>query len=134
MIGYNKITNFQLNMPKILVVEDEQILAEMYKDKFEKEGFEIVLARDGKIGMEIMKKEKPALVLLDILLPNENGIEFLKKQIKDPEVSSIPVIVFSNFDDPETKKETLSLGVKEYLIKSNHNPKEIVEQIKKYIN
>ena len=45
-------------MPKILVVEDEQMLAEMYKDKFEKEGFEIVLARDGKIGMEIMKKEK----------------------------------------------------------------------------
>ena len=121
-------------MPKILVVEDEQMLAEMYKDKFEKEGFEIVLARDGKIGMEIMKKEKPALVLLDILLPNENGIDFLKKMIKDPEISSIPIIVFSNFDDPETKKETLSLGVKEYLIKSNHNPKEIVEQIKKYIN
>ena len=121
-------------MPKILVVEDEQILAEMYKDKFEKEGFEIVLARDGKIGIEIMKKEKPALVLLDILLPNENGIEFLKKQAKDPEISSIPVIVFSNFDDPETKKETLSLGAKEYLIKSNHNPKEIVEQIKKYIS
>ncbi len=121
-------------MPKILVVEDEQMLAEMYKDKFEKEGFEIVLARDGKIGMEIMKKEKPALVLLDILLPNENGIDFLKKMIKDPEISSIPIIVFSNFDDPETKKETLSLGAKEYLIKSNHNPNEIVKQIKKYIN
>jgi two-component system alkaline phosphatase synthesis response regulator PhoP len=121
-------------MPKILIVEDEQILAEMYKDKFEKEGFKIVLAKDGKTGMEIMKKEKPALVLLDILLPNENGIEFLKKQIKDPEISFIPVIVFSNFDDPETKKETLSLGAKEYLIKSNHNPNEIVEQIKKYIS
>jgi DNA-binding response OmpR family regulator len=120
-------------MPKILVVEDEQILAEMYKDKFEKEGFEIILAMDGKVGMDKMKKEKPNLVLLDILLPNENGIEFLKKQKEDPEVSSIPVIVFSNFDDQETRKQTLSLGAKEYLIKSNHNPKEIVDQIKKYI-
>lgn len=121
-------------MPKILVVEDEQMLAEMYKDKFEKEGFEIVLAGDGKIGMEVLKKEKPALVLLDILLPNENGIEFLKKQRKNPEVSFIPVIVFSNFDDPETKEETLSLGVKEYLIKSNYSPNEIVEHIRKYVD
>ncbi|MFA5742623.1 MAG: response regulator [Candidatus Paceibacterota bacterium] len=120
-------------MPKILVIEDEQILAEMYKDKFEKEGFDIVMARDGKVGMEVMKKEKPALVLLDILLPNENGIEFLKKKMEDPEISSIPVIVFSNFDDPDTKKETLALGAREYLIKSNHNPKEIVAQIKKHL-
>ncbi|MDD4874820.1 MAG: response regulator [Candidatus Pacebacteria bacterium] len=118
---------------KILVVEDEQILAEMYQDKFKKEGFEVIAAKDGKEGIKMMREQKPALVLLDILLPNENGIDFLKKQKKDPELSSIPIIVFSNFDDPETKKETLDLGVKEYLIKSNHNPREIVEQIKKYI-
>ena len=118
---------------KILVVEDEQILAEMYQDKFKKEGFEVIVAKDGKEGIKMMREQKPALVLLDILLPNENGIDFLKKQKKDPELSSIPIIVFSNFDDPETKKETLDLGVKEYLIKSNHNPREIVEQIKKYI-
>ncbi|MDD4625415.1 MAG: response regulator [Candidatus Pacebacteria bacterium] len=118
---------------KILVVEDEQILAEMYQDKFKKEGFEVIVAKDGKEGIKMMREQKPALVLLDILLPNENGIDFLKKQKKDPKLSSIPIIVFSNFDDPETKKETLDLGVKEYLIKSNHNPREIVEQIKKYI-
>ncbi|MDD4831179.1 MAG: response regulator [Candidatus Pacebacteria bacterium] len=118
---------------KILVVEDEQILAEMYQDKFKKEGFEVIAAKDGKEGIKMMREQKPALVLLDILLPNENGIDFLKKQKKDPKLSSIPIIVFSNFDDPETKKETLDLGVKEYLIKSNHNPREIVEQIKKYI-
>lgn len=118
---------------KILVVEDEQILAEMYQDKFKKEGFEVIVAKDGKEGIKMMREQKPALVLLDILLPNENGIDFLKKQKKDPELSSVPIIVFSNFDDPETKKETLDLGVKEYLIKSNHNPREIVEQIKKYI-
>ncbi|MFA5387781.1 MAG: response regulator [Candidatus Paceibacterota bacterium] len=118
---------------KILVVEDEQILAEMYQDKFKKEGFEVIAAKDGKEGIKMMREQKPALVLLDILLPNENGIDFLKKQKKDPELSSVPIIVFSNFDDPETKKETLDLGVKEYLIKSNHNPREIVEQIKKYI-
>jgi len=120
-------------MTKILVIEDEKILAEMYRDKFEKEGFEIVLAGDGEEGIRMMKKERPSLVLLDILMPKENGIELLKKQKEDPDISSIPVIVFSNFDDAETRRQTLSLGAKAYLIKSNHNPKEIVEEIKKHL-
>ena len=119
-------------MSKILVIEDEKILSEMYKDKFEKEGFEVVVAMDTKEGMELLKNWKPDLVLLDILLPNENGIEFLKRKNSDPQVASLPVIAFSNFDDPDTREETFSLGVKEYLIKSNHDPKEIVEVLRKH--
>jgi DNA-binding response OmpR family regulator len=119
-------------MSKILIIEDEKILSEMYQDKFEKEGFEIVVAMDTKEGMELLKSWKPDLVLLDILLPNENGIEFLKRKNLDPQIASLPVIVFSNFDDPDTKEETLSLGVKEYLIKSNHDPKEIVAVLRKH--
>ncbi|MFA5746946.1 MAG: response regulator [Candidatus Paceibacterota bacterium] len=121
-------------MTKILVIEDEKILAEMYKDKLEKEGFEIILAGDGEEGIKMMKEQRPSLALLDLLMPNENGLELLKKQKEDPEISSIPVIVFSNFDDGETKRLTLSLGAKSYLIKSNHDPKEIVEEIKKYLS
>jgi len=118
---------------KILLIEDEKVLVEMYKDKFDKEGFEILLAFDSKEGLRLAKKEKPDLVILDILLPKENGISFLEWQSKDPEISSIPVIVFSNYDDPETKKKAKELGVKEYLIKANYTPNRIVEKVKSYL-
>jgi DNA-binding response OmpR family regulator len=119
-------------MKKILIIEDEIILAEMYKEKLEKEGFKVFLASEIEEGIEIAKKEKPDLILLDILLPRENGVSFLEK-IKKEEIKDIPVVAFSNYDDPETKKRVFELGVREYLIKANYTPKEIVEKIKNYL-
>lgn len=120
-------------MKKILLIEDEKILAEMYKDRFTREGFEVFLAFESKEGLKIAKKEKPDLIILDILLPRENGIVFLTWLRKDSEISSIPVVAFSNYDDPATKREAAKLGVKEYLIKTNYTPQEIVEKIKGYL-
>jgi len=119
-------------MKKILIIEDEIVLAEMYKEKLEKEGFEVFLASEIGEGIEIAKKERPDLILLDILLPRENGISFLEK-IKKEEIKDIPVVAFSNYDDPGTKKRAFELGVKEYLIKTNYTPGEIVEKIKNYL-
>jgi len=118
---------------KILLVEDEKILAEMYRDKFTEAGFEVSVTFDAKEGLKLAKKEKPDLIILDILLPRENGVYFLTELRNDLEISSIPVVVFSNFDDPETKITTLRLGVKDYLIKTNYTPQEIVEKIKEYL-
>jgi len=120
-------------MKKILIIEDEKVLAEMYKEKLEMEGFKVNLAFDVKEGIESAKREKPDLILLDILLPVENGVSFLKKQKEDKEISEIPVIAFSNYDDPRIKKEAIELGVKEYLLKTNYTPTEIIEKIKKYL-
>jgi DNA-binding response OmpR family regulator len=119
-------------MKKILIIEDEIVLAEMYKEKLEKEGFEVFLASEIEEGIEIAKKERPDLILLDILLPRENGVSFLEK-IKKEEIKDIPIVAFSNYDDPETKKRAFELGVKEYLIKANYTPGEIVEKIKNYL-
>jgi len=121
------------NMKKILLIEDEKILAEMYRDKFTQAGFEVVLAFDSKEGLEKAKKEKPDLIVLDILLPKENGITFLTWLKKDSEISSVPVVAFSNYDDPETKKQAVKLGVKDYLIKTSYTPQEIVEKVKTYL-
>jgi len=118
-------------MKKILIVEDEKILAEMYRDKFTQAGFEVILADSAEEGLKVTKKEMPDLILLDILLPRENGIGFLKRLRKDPKLSSIPVVAFSNYDDPETKKEAYELGAKDYLIKTSYTPKEIIEKVKK---
>ena len=122
-------------MPKkILIVEDEKILGEMYRDKFSQAGFEVYLVLEAKDGLKLAKKEKPDLIILDILLPKENGITFLTWLRKEPEIFSIPVVAFSNYDDPETKRQAVKLGVKDYLIKTNYTPQEIINKVKNYLN
>lgn len=120
-------------MKKILIVEDEKILAEMYRDKFSQAGFKTLLANSAEEGFRATLKEKPDLILLDILLPRGNGISFLKKLRKDKKTSKTLVVAFSNFDDPDTKKEAFNLGVKDYLIKTSYTPQEIIEKIKSYL-
>lgn len=119
---------------KILLIEDEVVLGEMYKDKFSQAGFGVVLVPSAEDGLTAVLKEKPDLIVLDILLPRDNGIIFLTKMRKNPKVSSIPVVAFSNYDDPETKKEAFKLGVKDYLIKTSYTPQQIIEEIKNYLN
>lgn len=118
---------------KILLVEDEKILGEMYREKLTQAGFEVSFVFEVSDGLEIAGKEKPDLILLDILLPREDGISFLTKLRADPETASLTVVVFSNYDDPETKKAALNLGAKEYLIKTNYTPQQIIEKIKNYL-
>jgi DNA-binding response OmpR family regulator len=121
-------------MPKkILLVEDEKILVDMYRKKLSEAGFKVISVFESEKALVLTKKEKPDLVLLDILLPRENGIFFLEQLRKDPKIASVLVVAFSNYDDPETKKQAFKLGVKDYLIKTNYTPKEIVEKIKTYL-
>lgn len=120
-------------MKKILLIEDEKTLQEMYKEKFSQEGFEMILSIDAETGFEIAKKEKPDLIILDILLPEKDGIFFLEEQKKTPEIASIPVVALSNYDHPEARRKALELGAKEYIIKTDFTPQEIVEKTKKYL-
>jgi len=120
-------------MKKILIIEDEKVLAEMYKFKLGKEGYEVLSAMEVDEAIELGKKSIPDLVVLDILLPKESGINYLIKIKEIKELASVPVLVLSNFDDSETKSKAFELGAKDYMIKSNHDPKEIVEKIKTLI-
>ncbi|MDP1538971.1 MAG: response regulator [bacterium] len=120
-------------MKKILIIEDEKILGEMYRDKFTQAGFDVVWVDSAEEGIKAVPKIKPDLILLDILLPRANGIGFMGWLRKEKELSSIPVVAFSNYDEPTTKKEALKLGVKDYLIKTNYTPQEIVDKIKGYL-
>jgi DNA-binding response OmpR family regulator len=119
-------------MKKILIIEDEKMLSEMYKFKFAKEGYEIYNATEVEEALDLANKEMPDLIILDILLPRESGIVFLEKR-KGTAIESIPVIVLSNFDDAETKNKAFALGAKDYLIKSNSDPKEVLNKIKIYL-
>lgn len=122
------------NAKKILIIEDEKMLAEMYKDRFLHEGYDVYSSYDAEEGMQMALKIKPDLIILDILLPRANGTEFLEKKEKITEIKNIIVIVYSNYDDNIYKEKSKKLGVKEYLIKTNYTPKEISEIVKKYIN
>lgn len=123
------------NSPKkILIIEDEKILAEMYQDRFSQEGYQVVLAFTSEEGIDLAKKEKPDLILLDILLPKENGVSFLKRLKKEPEISSITVVAFSNYDEPKTRKEAENLGIKAYLLKTDFTPQDLVKRIKEYLS
>jgi DNA-binding response OmpR family regulator len=121
-------------MKKILIVEDEKILSEMYKFKLTKEGFEVVLAIEVDEAIALAKTEKPDLVVLDMLLPHESGINYLIKTRTMDDLKVIPVLVLSNFDDNQTRAQAFEYGAKDYMIKSNHDPKEIVTKIKELLN
>lgn len=120
-------------MNKILIIEDEEMLAEMYEEKFLQEDFEVKIAGSAEQGVEMLKRENPDLVLLDILLPKGNGIYFLE-EMQETDFANIPVIAFSNYNDPTTKHQARDLGVEEYLIKTNYTPDQIVQKVKDTLN
>ena len=117
---------------KILIVEDEKVLYEMYRDSFESAGFEVAIATTGQEAVDMAKAEKPDFILLDILLPDEDGLYFLRQKKKTPEISSLPVLVFSAYDHTETRNEAFRLGAQDYLIKTDYTPQEIVKKVKEY--
>ncbi|MDA1337348.1 MAG: response regulator [bacterium] len=118
---------------KILIIEDEHILVGMYADQFHSEKWSVITATTKDEGIEMTKKEHPDIVLLDILLFDGTGIEYLQAKKEDSAIASIPVIVFSNLDDTKTKEEALKLGALEYLLKANFTPQELVQKASFYL-
>ena len=118
---------------KILLIEDEKILQDMYAAKLQHAGFEIVTAFTSEEGFQVAKKQKPDLILLDIILQDENGLTFLWKRQDDPKLAKTPVIVFSNYENQKTKEEAFRLGALEYLLKTEHTPNEVIQKIQTYL-
>lgn len=119
-------------MPKIMLVEDDAILVEMYQAKFELEGYEIKVAANGEECLKLLATYKPDLILLDILMPRLNGFHVLKEIKKQPELRNIPVILLTNLGEAEVdmnQELAAALGVHDYLIKSHHTPDEVVEKV-----
>jgi DNA-binding response OmpR family regulator len=121
-------------MPKVILIDDDEMLLEMYRVKFTQKGCEVLTALDGEQGLTLIKEQKPDLIILDILMPKIDGIAVLKQLRQEaPEIALIPVVVLSNFDAPGTKKEVLELGAKDYVLKSNFTPDQLYEKVKDYL-
>ena len=114
---------------KILIVEDDKFLRELISQKLLKEGYDIVEAVDGEKGIESANKERPDLVLLDLILPGIDGFEVLAKLKADPKLSNIPVIILSNLGQKTDIEKGIEMGAVDFLIKAHFTPGEIVEKI-----
>ena len=117
-------------MSKILIIEDDIFLGDVLLQKLKTSGYETVLARDGASGLKQIHDWKPDLILLDIILPQMNGYEVLEAKQKDASISSIPVIVISNSGQPVEINRALALGVKDYLVKAQFDPEEVIVKVR----
>lgn len=118
---------------RILIVEDEELIAELLEKKLKKEGYEILVAKDGEEGLILIKKEKPDLILLDIVMPKMGGFEVMEEMQKDEELKKIPVIIISNSGQPVELERAQKLGARDWLIKTEFDPKEVIEKVVKQI-
>ncbi|HCX27784.1 MAG TPA: response regulator [Candidatus Portnoybacteria bacterium] len=115
---------------KILLVEDDNFLLNMYADKFRVEGFEVFIADNGATGLKLAKEKAPDLILLDVLLPKMSGFEVLQELNKDQRAKNIPVILLTNLSQKEEVTKGLELGAKDFLIKAHFMPQEVVAKVK----
>ncbi|HHX58417.1 MAG TPA: response regulator [Candidatus Moranbacteria bacterium] len=114
---------------KILIIEDDKFIGEIYVTKLAAEGFDVSLAEDGEEGLEMIKSEMPDVVLLDVLMPKMDGLEVLEEMKKIPELDTIKVIMLTNANEEEFVKRANAARKVEYLLKSGHTPGEVVEKI-----
>ncbi len=120
------------NKKTILMVEDDVFLADLYKTKFDLEGYNVVVAYDGEKGFELAVKNKPSIILLDIILPKMGGFEVLEKLKADTSLKDIPVILLTNLSQKSDVDKGLKMGAVDYLIKAHFMPSEVVDKIKQY--
>jgi len=118
------------NKKKILLVEDDSMISSMYKTKFEADGFEVFIADNGVIGLELAKKEKPDIIMLDIILPQLDGFSVLEQIKKDENIKNTPVIMLTNLGTEEDKKKGETMGALDYLVKASLTPGQVSEKIK----
>jgi CheY-like chemotaxis protein len=113
-------------MSRIVVIEDNPVISTIYQKKFQMEGFEVLVANDGEVGLNLVIEQSPDLVVLDLILPKKNGIEILRGLKSNSETTNIPVIVLSNASTTELARDAEDLGVSCVLNKNHTRPNDVI--------
>lgn len=121
-------------MNKVLIVEDEVTLRDVYELILMREGYDVEVARDGSEGLRKLGSFQPNLILLDMIMPVKSGLQFLKEAKMKLHYPDTTVIVLSNLSASDTVEQALKLGAKEHLIKANILPKDLIAAVQKYLN
>ena len=120
-----------MSKAKIAIVEDDVAISNMYRIKFETEGFEVQTAENGAIGLQMIEKMSPSIVLLDVMMPEMNGDEMLEKLRAEEWGKDLPVIILTNLGPQEAPDALKELNVNSYIVKAEMTPKQVADFVKK---
>lgn len=118
---------------KVAIIEDDQAIAQMYRIKFEAEGYSVETAENGKLGLELAENMQPDIILLDLMMPEMNGAEMLTKLRATSWGKNIKVIVLTNMGEQEVPEEVKKLGVSAVILKADMTPRQVAELVKKQL-
>ncbi len=118
-------------MPSIAIIEDDQAISQMYRFKFEAEDFTVQTAENGKLGLELIQKMKPNIILLDLMMPEMTGDEVLAKMRASDWGKDIKVIILTNMGEQEIPENVKKLGVSGIILKANMTPRQVADLVKK---
>lgn len=118
---------------KILLAEDDLQLVDMYRRKFELEGFDVQFAEDGQQALDILAKWKPDVALIDIMMPKVNGLDVLKYIKERKDYADVLTVMLTNLGNEATAEEIYKLGATEYIVKADMTPLEVSEKVKELI-
>ncbi len=120
-------------MARILITEDDPLMLRMYQKIFTLEHYEVDTATNGEEALEKVRMNKPTLILLDIMMPKMNGLQTLDKLKANPDTQSIPVVMLTNLAGQQDAEEALLKGAVKYIVKSEHDPKQVVDMVKEVL-
>ena len=120
-------------MIKVLIIEDDPLMSRMYQKIFTFEKYEVEVAADGEEGLVKVTSFGPTIILLDVMMPKLNGLQVLEKLKADPATKNIPVVMLTNLAGQQDAETALSKGAVKYIVKSEHEPKEIADMVEEII-
>jgi CheY-like chemotaxis protein len=120
-------------MAKILIVEDDPLMSRMYHKIFTFEKYDVILASNGEEALDLVRKDRPTLILLDIMMPKVNGFQVLDKLKSDPDTKDIPVIMLTNLASEKDAENAMLKGAVKYIVKSQYEPKQITDMVKEIL-
>lgn len=115
---------------KIALIEDDIAIVQMYRMKFEAEGFDVAYASDGEQGLDVVKEFKPDVVLLDLMMPIMGGAEMLEKMREEEWGKGVKVIILTNMGESEAPENIEELDVDSFIVKADLTPKQVAEKVK----
>lgn len=118
---------------KVAIIEDDQAISQMYRIKFEGEGYDVETAENGKLGLELAETMKPDIILLDLMMPEMNGDEMLEKMRKTPWGKNIKVVILTNMGEQEIPEKVKEFGVVAVILKADMTPRQVAELVKKQL-
>ena len=123
-----------LTIATVLVVEDDRIVADMYRLALTRAGHDVSVANDGLAGLQLATTSRPEFIFLDMRMPRMGGVEVLRSLAASDGTRNIPVVMLSNYDEPGLVKECLKLGAKEYLVKAGTNPADLGRIVSNWVH